>query len=190
MGLCVSGVSGGFPVGPTPATPAVAPLLGGVPLSLVGDYATIFVSNAAKPGGPDVSGIFALSGTAVGAGVRVDFVPDPTNYATGNWQVLNGVIRNDTNAFVSGPFTVPTGTALQINPGNVSSLYAIRLFLVTAPTSGTLLASGNTNPGSVAGVDNAILSQQLAIGTLMKAVALGLSDLTGVDYVGAVGGSY
>jgi len=190
MGQCVSGVSGGLAVGPTPTNPTASPQLGGVTLSQAGDYAVIFINNGAPPGGPDISGIFALSGSFIGPQINVLFVPDATNWTNGNWQTLNGVTRNDTNAPTGGAFVPPSQTALQLNPGNVSALYAIRVLMATTPTSGTMLVSGNTNPGSVAGVDAAILAQIVVQNTLIKAQVLALSDLNSTDYLAAVGGSF
>jgi hypothetical protein len=190
MGLCVSGVSGGLAVGPTPTTPTQAPQLGGVTLSQVNDFATIFINNGANPGGPDISGIFALSGaTSAGVSVNVQFVPDLPNWQSGNWQTFNSVLRNDTNAFLNGPVQLPNGTALQLSVINITSLYAVRVLLVGI-TGGSVLVSGNTNPGSIAGVDQAILSALLGNNTLNKAEALGLSILADVDLLSALGSSF
>lgn len=190
MGLCVSGVSGGVPVGTTPAAPTVQPLLGGVTLTQAGDFAQIFVNNGASPGGPDVSGLFAISGGYTGANLVVRFVPDVTNWQTGNWQVFNSVLRNDTNSFLTGPFQLTNGAALQLSLINVASLFAVQVYLLAPLASGSLLVSGNTNPGSVVGVDSAILAALLASNALNKAEVLALSDLGGADYLGLVGGTY
>jgi hypothetical protein len=189
MGLCYSGVSGGLAVGPTPTSPLLSPQTAGVSLSAAGDYAVIFIDNGAPPGGPDVAGIFALSGTFTGASVALEFVADMANWSSGNWQNLNSALRRDTNAFVNGPFVIPNSQALQLDPGNVQSLFAVRVKL-TAITTGAVLVSGNTNPGSVAGLDAAILAQMLALGTLLKANVLALSDQTSTDYLGVFGGTY
>lgn len=189
MGLCTLGVSGGL---------AVQNQFGGVTLSQAGDFAEIQISNAASPGGPDVSGIFALSGSFVGTNIAVQFLTDVTSagspgnppvYASGNWQNLNNAIRNDTNAYITGVFSPPNATAVQINPGVVTSLFAIRILLVSI-TSGTMLVGGNTNPGSIVGVDAAILAQIQAANVINKAQVLALSDMNSTDYLSAVGGSF
>lgn len=189
MGQCVSGVSGGLAVGPTPSNPTAAPQLAGVTLSAVGDYATIFVSAAANPGGPDTAGLFALSGTFTNATVSCQFVGNIQNWQSGNWQDLNTAIRNDTLAQVNGPFALTNSAALQVNPGQVQGLYAVRVYL-EAIASGGVLVTGMTYPGSPAGLESAILAQAQANGRLLEAVALGLSDMNGTDYLAAVGGSF
>lgn len=189
MGLCVSGVSGGLPIGPTPSAPTQPPQLGGVSLSVVNDYATIFINNGASPGGPDISGIFALSGTFAGASVNVQFVPDQPNWLAGNWQTFNSVLRNDTNAFLGGPVALANGVALQLSVINITALYAVRVQLVGI-TSGAVLVSGNTNPGSIAGVDQALLSALLGNNTINRGEALALSVLADVDVLAALGSSF
>jgi hypothetical protein len=180
MGLCNSGVSGGA---------RVTGQADGVTLSAAGDYAEILISNNPPPNGPDVSGIFAISGSFVSASIAVQFVPDLANFQADNWQNLNSAIRNDTNTFVNGVFTPPNATALQINPGSVAGLYAIRVYLAGI-TSGSMLVSGNTNPGSEAGIDTAILAQNQVMTNLLKAQVLALSDMNNTDYLTAVGGSW
>lgn len=178
MGLCNSGVSAGV---------AVSGQAGGVTLSQAGDYATIFVSNNPPPNGPDTTGIFALSGSFASANIVVRFVADSVNFASGNWQSLNNIIRNDSNTFVDGAFTPPDATALQLNPGSIQGLYAIQVYLVSI-SSGSMLVGGNTNPGGVAGIENMILAQQQANTTYSQALLLAIYDQTGVDYYSELGG--
>ncbi len=185
MGLCVSGVSGGLAVGP----PTTAPQFAGVSLSQAGDYATIFVSNAAAPGGPDTAGQFALSGTFDNAVVSVQFVGDVANFQSANWQELNSATRSDTHAQLNGPLALEDSTALQLNPGQVQGLYAVRVYL-NSITSGAVLVGGSTFPGDPVSLNAAILAQSQANGLLLEAIALGLSDMNSTDYLAAVGGQF
>ncbi len=185
MGLATFGVSGGQ---------AVTNQLGGVTLSQINDYAVIQVSNVATPGGPDASGLFAISGEFTGVSVALQFVPDKTAFSAENWQNLNTAVRNDTNAPVNGAFALTNNTAIQLSTGPVTGLYAVRV-LLTAISTGELLVSGNTNPGSPAGLDSTMVQQQQAMITLLRAVVLGLSDMAStpsnpVDYLSAVGGTW
>lgn len=194
MGLFTSGVSNGTAVGPTPTSPTTAPVSGGITLALAGDYAQLFLSGAANPGGPDTGGLILLSGTYTGGSVNVQYVPDLANWTLGNWQPLNNVVRRDTGGSVTGAFALTNNSAVQIDPGNVQGLYAIRVLLPTALTTGSLNVSGFTNPGSVAGSNQLILTQLAAQNTLLKGVLLALQDIGGSssynpDYLGAVGSS-
>ena len=189
MGVCNSGVSNGAAVGPTPAGRTVAPVAGGIFLAAAGDRAVVFVANAASPGGPDTGGLFSLSGTFTGATVQVDFVPDAANWAAGNWQPLQSAIRNDTNAFVTGPFQLASSTPLQVNPGPVQGLYAVSVKLVSIST-GQVLVNGFTNPGSVAGVESQILAQDIGMAALLRANAIGMSLLLDVDLMALAGSSF
>lgn len=185
MGLCTFGVSGGV---------VVTNQLGGVTLTQAGDYAAIQISNASPPAGPDTSGIFALSpglvaGAYTNATVTVQFVADPVNFAANNWQLLNNVIRNDANTYVNGSLLLVNSSALQLNPGQIGGLYAIRVYL-NSITSGSVLVTGNTNPGGLVGVDQAILAQLVASNAINKGLLLAQYDATGTDYLSAVGGSW
>ncbi len=182
MGLCVSGVSGGL---------AVSQQFAGVSLLQAGDYATIFVSNAAAPGGPDTAGQFALSPnpTFDNANVSVQFVGDVANFQSANWQELNIATRSDTHAQLNGPLALQDNTALQLNPGQVQGLYAVRVYL-NSITSGAVLVGGSTFPGDPVGLESAQLAQSQANGLYLQAIALALSDMNGTDYLAAVGGQF
>lgn len=194
MGLCVSGVSNGSSVGPVTPTTNVPPVAGGVALALAGDYAQIFVSSASAPGGPDVLGAFLFSGTYAGANPVVQYVADPANFTAGNWQSLNGVTRNDTGSTFTGQFALANNSSVQVGLVNVQGLYAVRVYLPTALTSGSLLVGGYTNPGTAAGVNSQLLVQMTQQNLLLRGVLLALSDIAGnnsnpADYLAAVGAS-
>ena len=180
MGLCTSGVSGGL---------SVAMQLAGVSLSQAGDYAVIQINNGATPGGPDTTGLIATSGAFAGANVSVQFVGTLQAYQAGNWQLLNSATRADTHAQLNGPLALQDSTALQLNPGTVQGLYAIRVYL-NAITSGSVLVSGSTFPGSPVGLEAAILAQAQANGVYLEAIALGLSNQNDTDLMTSVGGSF
>lgn len=189
MGLCTLGVSGGL---------AVQNQTGGVTLSQAGDFAVIPISYASPPNGPDLSGIWALTGSFGSAVITpqlcmfgqfsTNINTDPVG-ATGTWQFLQNCIRYDTNNYITSSFQPSNASALQINPGSVSGLYAIRIYL-NSIGSGTMLVAGNTNPQSVATFDALIYAALQANVSLNKAQVLALSDMNSTDYLAAVGGSF
>jgi len=185
MGLCTLGLSGGI---------EVTGQAGGINLQQAGDFAVIQVSNASPPNGPDITGVFALSGIPAASVIVPEFVPNAFAYGTdpvgngGNWQFFQNCTRNDTNSYITGPFTPPS-PVLQITLAPVASFYAVRIRLVSI-AGGPILCAGNTNPTSLATIDTAILAQVAANALYNKAQVLALSDMNSTDYLAAVGGSF
>jgi hypothetical protein len=196
MGLCTLGVSGGQPV---------VNQLGGVTLSQAGDFATIIISNGAPPQGPDITGLFAITGNFVNAQITPQFVMNPVQYglsgslqpgqpvslasvgANGNWQFLQGCTQA-LGAVVAGSLVPPNAQALQISLGSIAGLFAVRLYL-NSIGSGSMLVSGNTNPAGTASLDALILASVIANTNTNKAQVLALSNQDSVDYLYVLTGS-
>lgn len=174
MGQMNYGVAGGV---------AVAGQASGVTLALAGDYAAMTISQAAPPAGPDSTARVTVSATGPGALVTVQKLfpgADPTNPA--NWTTLGGVLRLDTNLYVTGSFTVPGGASVDLNLGGIAGLGAVRVYLNIPPTAGSVLAAGSSTPGTVTGNEAAMVAQLAALVAINQQQALALSELTGTDY--------
>ena len=165
MGQISSGVSGGSPV---------SNVTTGVPLSAVGDYAILFVSNAASPEGPDVSGLIALSGLSANASVSVlsqfNAVAPPVPLTSVS---VNG-------ASIGYPYTVPSGGASLVI-GGIQGLYSVRVVLNSVGTGGPVIVQGLSNPSNSGSSNAALLAAVQGLQSVNLAQVIGLSLLADVD---------
>lgn len=167
MGLFNSGVSGGA---------AVSNQANGVSLSQVGDYAILFVSNAAPPGGPDVSALISLSGGAsANVSIQKQFVP------TGSWTTLSGVTVGGVG--VPDPYLMP-GVNRDLQANLITGLYAIRVLLDTVGAT-PLLVQGISSPSASGAPSPATLAAFANLAALNTAQVLAQSYNDGINYFDA-----
>ncbi len=174
MSIFASGVSGGV---------AVTSQTDGVTLSTAGDYAVLYVSNAAPPGGPDASVSITLSGDdAVGANLTFTKKYSSTGTAT----TLGGVLLNGNP--IDNPYLF-TAADTDLTATGIAGLYSITITL-SSITSGEVLVQGLSSPANVSTTEVAMLAALTTIAAGNRAIILALQDMIGTssyqpDYLNA-----
>lgn len=188
MGVLSTGVSGGV---------AVTGQYTGVPLILVNDYGYIIPATSAPTQGPDTQGVLTVvpgaSSYTTGAVVAFEKCVSISDFNANNWTPLFGVLLRSTGiGILNGGYTntMTPAQSMDFALPNVQGLYAVRLRLVTAPGSGSLVVSGQTYPASTGVLNPAVAAyyQQVTLG--MAGFLLWASNQDNTDYLSAVGGSY
>ena len=173
-----SGLSGGA---------FVSGLPNGVPLTLAGDYAVIFPSNAAPTPGPDTQGTLVaspglLGGDGAGALLAFEKVMTSADFVNNNWTAIQGWIPLNSGLPLAANLYSPTPSqTLNLTVPLVQGFYALRIRLVAAPVSGSVVISGATFPatGTFTAAEQAMLQNLTYLST---ANVLAQCDQTGQDY--------
>jgi hypothetical protein len=162
---------------------------GGAPLSLANDDIQIVLQNNAQA--QDAVASFSIAPSAGGytpASLIFEKCLSASDFALGVFSALSGVTRLDTfQPLPAGTITTAGSATMQFS-APVSGFYAVRMRLVTALTTGSILAFGSSSP-PVAGAPNpttfAILS---GMKLSMDAYTLAMCDQTGQDYFAIASG--